>query len=87
MIGGHPHRLQGVEFIKNVPVAYSVENFWFSTGKLYTTIAQIQIDDSGSLKLRMIPCIQDSLTTSILTEKTDQSILSLSGRYLQSCGN
>ena len=69
VIGGHPHRLQGVEFIKNVPVAYSVENFWFSTGKLYTTIAQIQIDDSGSLKLRMIPCIQDSLTTSILTEK------------------
>ena len=44
-------------------------NFWFSTGKLYTTIAQIQIDDSGSLKLRMIPCIQDSLTPSILTEK------------------
>lgn len=69
VIGGHPHRLQGVEFIKNVPVAYSVGNFWFSTGKLYTTIAQIQIDDSGSLKLRMIPCIQDSLTTSILTEK------------------
>lgn len=69
VIGGHPHRLQGVEFIKNVPVAYSVGNFWFSTGKLYTTIAQIQIDDSGSLKLRMIPCIQDSLTPSILTEK------------------
>lgn len=69
VIGGHPHRLQGVEFIKNVPVAYSVGNFWFSTGKLYTTIAQIQIDGSGSLKLRMIPCIQDSLTTSILTEK------------------
>ena len=69
VIGGHPHRLQGIEFIKNVPVAYSVGNFWFSTGKLYTTIAQIQIDDSGSLKLRMIPCIQDSLTTSILTEK------------------
>ena len=31
VIGGHPHRLQGVEFIKNVPVAYSVENIWFST--------------------------------------------------------
>ncbi len=62
----------GVEFIKNVPVAYSVGNFWFSTGKLYTTIAQIQIDDSGSLKLRMIPCIQDSLTPSILTEKKKQ---------------
>lgn len=34
----------------------------------------------------MIPCIQDSLTTSILTEKTDQSILSLSGRYLNHVG-
>lgn len=69
VIGGHPHRLQGVTFIDNVPVAYSVGNFWFSTGKLYTAIAQIQIDDSGSLKLRMIPCIQEALKTSILTEK------------------
>ena len=66
IIGGHPHRLQGIEYINGVPVCYSLGNFWFSTGTLYTTIAQIQIDDEGELKLRMIPCIQKDLTTSIL---------------------
>lgn len=71
VIGGHPHRLQGVEFVEDTPVAYSLGNFWFSTGTIYTTIAQIRIDDSGELSLYMIPCIQQNLTTSILTEKSE----------------
>ena len=71
VIGGHPHRLQGVEFIEDTPVAYSLGNFWFSTGTIYTTIAQIRIDGSGELSLYMIPCIQQNLTTSILTEEAD----------------
>lgn len=71
VIGGHPHRLQGVEFIEDTPVAYSLGNFWFSTGTIYTTIAQIRIDESGELSLYMIPCIQQNLTTSILTEDAE----------------
>ena len=67
VIGGHPHRLQGVEYIEGVPVCFSLGNFWFSTGTLYTTIAQIQIDDEGELKLRMIPCKQQNLTTTMLS--------------------
>lgn len=72
VIGGHPHRLQGVEFIEDTPVAYSLGNFWFSTGTIYTTIAQIRIDGSGELSLYMIPCIQQNLTTSILTEEAER---------------
>ena len=71
VIGGHPHRLQGVEFIEDTPVAYSLGNFWFSTGTIYTTIAQIRIDENGELSLYMIPCIQQNLTTSILTEEAE----------------
>ncbi len=71
VIGGHPHRLQGVEFIGDTPVAYSLGNFWFSTGTIYTTIAQIRIDENGELSLYMIPCIQQNLTTSILTEESE----------------
>lgn len=71
VIGGHPHRLQGVEFIEDTPIAYSLGNFWFSTGTIYTTIAQIRIDESGELSLYMIPCIQQNLTTSILTEEAE----------------
>lgn len=73
VIGGHPHRLQGVEYIDGVPVCFSLGNFWFSTGTLYTTIAQIQIDDEGELALRMIPCIQKELTTSMLSEEESEA--------------
>lgn len=69
VIGGHPHRLQGIEYINGVPICYSLGNFWFSTGTLYTTIAQVQIDAEGKLALRLIPCIQKDLTTSMLSEE------------------
>ena len=68
VIGGHPHRLQGIEYINNIPVAFSLGNFWFSTGTLYTTIAQIEINKDGDLALRMIPCLQKDLTTSMLSD-------------------
>ena len=67
VIGGHPHRVQGIEYIDGVPVCFSLGNFWFSTGTLYTTIAQIQIDDAGKLNLRMIPCKQQDMTTTMLS--------------------
>ena len=67
VIGGHPHRMQGIEYIDGVPICYSLGNFWFSTGTLYTTIAQVQIDDKGELSLRMLPCKQQDMTTTMLT--------------------
>ena len=67
IIGGHPHRLQGVTYYGNTPVAYSLGNFWFSTGTLYTTVAQVIISSNGSLKLRFLPCEQKDLTTGLLT--------------------
>ena len=72
IIGGHPHRLQGVEYVENVPVMFSLGNFWFSTGTLYTMIAQVQIDAAGEVAVRTIPCIQKDLTTSMLSaEESD----------------
>lgn len=71
VIGGHPHRLQGVEFIGDTPVAYSLGNFWFSTGCLYTTIAQIRIDGDGELTLRMLPCIHRDVKTYLLKEEEE----------------
>ena len=72
IIGGHPHRLQGIEFVEGVPVAYSLGNFWFSTGTLYTTLAQVTIEKNGSLHLKFQPCLQKDLTTSLITDKTEK---------------
>lgn len=71
IIGSHPHRLQGVEFIDGVPVVYSLGNFWFSTGMLYATIGQIRIDASGELQLRLFPCMQGGQRTVLLKKEED----------------
>ncbi len=68
IIGGHPHRMQGAEYINGVPVLYSLGNFWFSDGSLYTTIAQVKIDEDGNIGLRMIPCVQRDCVTSMITD-------------------
>ncbi len=72
IIGGHPHRLQGAGFVNDVPVAYSLGNFWFSNGTLYTTLAQVVIKEDGSLALKYLPCIQKDLTTSLITDTTEK---------------
>lgn len=72
IIGGHTHRMQGVSFVEGVPVAYSLGNFWFSTGSLYTAIAQVQIDEKGTLSLRMLPCIQRNTKTVMLDGAEDK---------------
>lgn len=69
VLGGHPHRLQGIEFIQGAPIVYSMGNFWFSTGTLYTEIVQLQIDQEGELALRIIPCLQQDVTTRMLSSE------------------
>ncbi len=66
LIGGHPHRLQGVSYVEGIPVAYSLGNFWFSTGALYTAIAQVQIDENGTPSLFMLPCVQRDTKTYLI---------------------
>lgn len=72
IIGGHPHRLQGVGFEEGVPVAYSLGNFWFSDGTLYTTLAQVVISDDEGVQLRFLPCEQKNMVTSLLTEQEEK---------------
>ena len=72
LIGGHPHRLQGVAYYGGVPVAYSLGNFWFSNGTLYTTVAQVVISEEHGLQLRFLPCEQKNLATRLLTDKTEK---------------
>ena len=38
---------------------------------MYTTIAQVEIQTSGTISLRMIPCIQQNVTTRMLTDETE----------------
>jgi poly-gamma-glutamate synthesis protein (capsule biosynthesis protein) len=69
VIGGHAHRLQGMTYINGKPVLYSLGNFWFSTGDLYTTIVRLTINKIGELSVTFLPCEQRDMTVTLLTEE------------------
>lgn len=71
IIGGHTHCLQGFEMIGDVPVIYSLGNFWFSSSTLDTGLAQVTIDRNGDLALSFIPCIQERFRTRLVTEPAE----------------
>lgn len=73
IIGGHTHCLQGVAYIEDVPVLYSLGNFWFNNKTLDTGVAQVRIQKDGSIRLRFLPCIQSGTRTRLLTEGSQRT--------------
>lgn len=68
IIGGHTHCLQGISYIEDVPVIYSLGNFWFNGNTIETGVAQVRIQKDGSIRFRFLPCIQSGTRTRLLTE-------------------
>ena len=68
IIGGHTHCLQTVEYMDNVPIFYSLGNYWFATtgdmpAAYDTGLAQIRITPEGDIESRFIPCqFKDGVT-------------------------
>lgn len=74
IIGGHTHCLQTVEYMDDVPVYYSLGNYWFSiTGEMpadyHTGLAQIRISKEGDIDAYFLPCEFSAGVTSLLTKK------------------
>lgn len=68
VIGGHPHCLQGMEFYNNVPIIYSVGNFWFNDQTLDSCVATLEIDSELNTKVLLTPLMQENCETRLLTE-------------------
>ncbi len=68
IIGGHTHCLQGAAFIEDVPVFYSLGNFWFNGKTMNTGIAQIIIEEDGTIEQRFLPCVQSDCQTWLVTD-------------------
>ena len=80
IIGDHSHCLQGVDFIGDVPVFYSLGNYWFNSKTVDTGIAEIVLGDTGKIKtIRFIPAIQRGCSTVEVDTANSERILS----YLQ----
>lgn len=72
IIGGHPHVLQGIEYIDGKPVVYSMGDFWFNDETKYNGLLELKISGEGLLELSFVPCQQEEYTTKYLSEQEDQ---------------
>lgn len=82
IIGGHTHCLQGIAYVDDVPVIYSLGNYWFSSTQtdgqkaLETGLAQVRIDTEGRIRFRFLPCMQENWETHLATGSEGARILS-----------
>ncbi|MCR5098637.1 MAG: CapA family protein [Lachnospiraceae bacterium] len=72
IIGGHTHCLEGIEYIGDVPVFYSLGNYWFSTsanmpGDYDTGLAVIKVSQDGRITPSFVPARFHVAVTSLLT--------------------
>lgn len=81
IIGGHTHCLQGISYINDVPVIYSLGNFWFSStatdgvNRKETGISQVKIKSDGSLDFVFLPCVQQDLKTYLVTDADEKQAI------------
>ncbi|MCR5665465.1 MAG: CapA family protein [Eubacterium sp.] len=75
IIGGHTHCLQGIQYIEDVPVIYSLGDFWFTDETKMTGMAQVVFDADGLKEFNFIACEQKDCVTKIVKgDKQDKVI-------------
>lgn len=80
IVGAHPHVLQGVDVVNQVPVIYSLGNYWFNSKTMDTMLLKVTINAEGVEEIKLIPALQTNCTTQFLTESEKSGVL----LYLQS---
>lgn len=63
IIGGHPHVLQGFEYVNGKPVIYSLGDFWFNGETKYNGMISLNVGINGLVNISYVPCIQTNYTT------------------------
>ncbi len=72
IIGAHPHVLQGIDYIGNVPVLYSLGNYWFNSKTLDTCLIELKLSNREIESLQFIPCRQHDCKTEEMIKDTTQ---------------
>ena len=75
MIGGHPHVLQGIEYVDGKPIIYSLGDFWFNHETKYTGVLKLKIQYEGLKEMSFVPCLQTNFTTQYLERSEEQEEL------------
>ncbi len=75
VIGGHPHVLQGIEYVGGKPIIYSLGDFWFNHETKYTGVLKLNITHEGLKEMSFVPCLQTGFTTRYLDTEEKQKKL------------
>ena len=75
IIGAHPHCLQPVGYVGNVPVIYSLGNFWFNSKSLDTCLVQVRIQKEGQLSVQVLPAKQSDCYTKLLDGEEKRRVI------------
>lgn len=75
VVGGHPHVLQGMEYVDGKPIVYSLGDFWFNDETKYTGLLKLSIGRDGLKEMSFVPCMQEGFETHYLSDPNDQAEL------------
>ena len=75
IVGDHPHCLQGITYINDTPVIYSLGNFWFNSKTVDTGLLQIAVKGNSLEQIQFIPCRQQSCRTLLLSGQDRDNVL------------
>ena len=74
MVGCHPHVLQGVEYIENVPVFYSLGNYVFNDSLDRTAGVKVIVQQDGSATYQLLPANTKSSCTALMDDAGTQNV-------------
>lgn len=74
IIGNHSHCLQRIAYINNVPVIFSLGNFWFNSKTQDTCLIKVYLSEEG-MRWQFIPCRQSDCSTEILEGDERERVL------------
>lgn len=75
IIGAHPHVLQEIAYVNDVPVFYSLGNFWFNSKTQDSCLVTLEIGEDGLVSAKFIPCRTEGSKTYLATGKEEVRIL------------
>jgi poly-gamma-glutamate synthesis protein (capsule biosynthesis protein) len=65
--------MQGLEFYKGKPIAYSLSNFWFSRASIESALLKLYLDNNGQIKLQLLPAMAKDTYTYLLTDSKEKA--------------
>lgn len=68
VIGCHPHVMQGVEYYKGKPIAYSLGNYWFNSSTKQSGMVKLYLDPNNTIKFQLLPVMNKNTKTYLLTD-------------------